>query len=170
MSDHWYILIPTIPNYVPNEVAQEAALTLFTSCMTATNSEAAQDIAACVEDGVVFVDQGESFDSVPCPKCKRRLQKSWWNKAMSYACGAYPKSWEDVYEKTDHEPVFSNLDVKLPCCDTMVSLNDLVYVAPAGFSRFRLEALYAPRNLTDVELQKLEEIVGCPIRQIWAHY
>ena len=63
----------------------------------------------------------------------------------------------------------------MPCCGASVSLNDLRFDAPAGFARFSLE-VWNP----DYELEhfgelpadipaRLAEILGTPVRHIWAH-
>jgi hypothetical protein len=65
---------------------------------------------------------------------------------------------------------FTNRAVSPPCCRANLDLNDLRYDWPAGFARFVLEALYALEDLSDSSLAELSEILGTPLRKIWAHY
>jgi hypothetical protein len=58
----------------------------------------------------------------------------------------------------------------VPCCDALVSLNDLTYDWPVGFARFELEAWNPQRGwLTDEELLQLSTVLDCQVRQIMAH-
>ncbi len=66
---------------------------------------------------------------------------------------------------------FTALAVTTPCCGANVSLNDLNYEWPAGFARFVLEAMNpGVGDLATAEIAALAEIVGSPLRRIWAHY
>ena len=61
--------------------------------------------------------------------------------------------------------------ISTPCCAFVTSLNDLDYQWPAGFSRFVLEARDPNiRELDKEQIEKLEEVVGGRLRQIWARY
>src|SRR5438132_12719946 len=82
MSDNWLILIPTDPEYMPDATSQEKARELFASLVSD-----ADEVDVYVTDGVRFVDQGENFSSVSCPKCGTKLDVGWWNLAMTKACG-----------------------------------------------------------------------------------
>ena len=66
---------------------------------------------------------------------------------------------------------FTDINVNMPCCGALVSLNDIVFEWPMGFSRFIMQATNP--NITDIDSKKiymLEQILKCPIRVIWAHY
>lgn len=67
---------------------------------------------------------------------------------------------------------FATLEVVVPCCQTGTTLNDLRYFWPAGFSRFVAEVRNPGRGemLTGEEIRQLEQILGCELRQVLAHY
>jgi hypothetical protein len=52
-----------------------------------------------------------------------------------------------------------------------VSLNDLVYSWPSGFARYTLEAMNPGLgSLPERVHARLESVLGCRVRVIWAHY
>lgn len=151
MSDNFLRLIPTDPYWVPDAEVAEKARRLY-----ATLVPDASEVTIDIRDEVAFVDQGSNFESVECPSCGAALETDWWQGAMDRAFDAQ----------------FSDLSVSPPCCGKHTSLNDLRYVMPAGFARFTLEAMN-PNRGTDLDrhqLKELENLLGCKLRQIWAHY
>lgn len=147
MSSTFYRLIPTNPDYMPEPLAQIEAGALFVSFV-----QGADDISTEVSEHVVFWDQGENFETVSCPVCGRELTVKWWQDAMDVA----------------FETGFSNLDVVVPCCKSVTTLNDLRYDFPAGFARFALSALNPHvGDLEDRQVRDLERILCCRLRKIW---
>lgn len=116
----------------------------------------AEDVQAIVHDDIAFIDQGENFEEVRCPSCKKSLDMDWWQEAMGAA----------------GEKGFADLTVRVPCCRSRTSLNELDYRWPAGFARFVLEA--SEPELPDVldkrAVTQLEAVLGQPVRQISARY
>jgi hypothetical protein len=149
MSDNTLKLIPASPHYVPTAVAAQEARDLLAVFF----SEAAE-ISSKFTEEARFVDQGANWERVLCPICGTELDEAWWQKAM------------DAAYRTN----FANLSVILPCCGAMLSLNDLQYEWPAGFARFTLEIRNPGGDLDDYQLRSLEQILGCHLRKIWAHY
>jgi hypothetical protein len=150
MSVEYLQLIPEDPYYIPptqaQSVAQEELFRLLPR---------AAEISMFVYDTAQFIDQGENFESVSCPFCSNDL-RNWWRSAMN----------------TAYKTLFENLSVTLPCCHEQTSLNNLRYQMPAGFARFVLSARNPDfgRNLTDDELEPIERVLNCKIKQIWARY
>jgi hypothetical protein len=108
-----------------------------------------------VTNETIFVDQGERFERVCCPKCRSELETAWWQGAMD-------KSYEQK---------FRNLNVVTPCCGFATPLNDLDYQQPAGFARCRLSARGPNgKQISTEKLQQLEQVLGVTLRQIWTHY
>jgi len=150
MSEHFIILIPTIPTFVPADGLLEKAKYLLAQFLPG-----AEEIEAVIADEVKFVDQGENFERVCCPGCSSELQTAWWQQAMDKA----------------YETKFRNLNLVTPCCGLTTSLNDLDYRRPAGFARCRLSARGPKQNEIPLEqLYQLEQILGTNLRQIWVHY
>jgi len=151
MSDNYLRLIPTDPEWVPDPLAREKSRQLLEKMLPE-----AQEITVDVGDHVGFVDQGANFESVGCPSCGAILDVEWWQGEMDKAM----------------ESNCADLSTSPPCCGRQTSLNDLRYVWPAGFARFTLEAMNPNRgeDLDPTQLGQLEQLLGCKLRQIWAHY
>lgn len=147
MSATYLQLIPNDPYYVPptqaQSIAKETLRQLFSQA----------EIFLTVNDTTQFVDQGENFERVSCPFCDTDLL-GWWQDAMSAA----------------YETLFENLSITLPCCDQQSSLDELRYQLPAGFARFILSVRNPnfSRDLLDDELEPIEKVLNCKIKQIWA--
>jgi hypothetical protein len=65
---------------------------------------------------------------------------------------------------------FKDLTVTVPCCGAKTSLNELMYVWPAGFALFSIEVYNPGKEISDEELDCLERILGTTVKMIWAHY
>lgn len=150
MTLEYLQLIPEDPYYIPPTNAQSIALEELSRLLP----EAAE-ISIAVYETTQFIDQGQNFESVSCPFCSNDLG-SWWRNAMD----------------TAYKTLFENLSVTLPCCHQQTSLNHLCYQMPAGFARFVLsvENPSSGRTLMDDELEPIERVLNCKIKQIWATY
>jgi len=150
MSEHFVILIPTIPNFVPAREILEKGKDLFAQFLPG-----AEEIKTVVTDEITFVDQGENFERICCPGCGLGIETAWWQAAMDKA----------------YEEKFRNLNLVTPCCGLATSLNDLDYRWPAGFARWRLSARGPEqKEIPSEQLQQLEQLLGTKLRQIWVHY
>jgi hypothetical protein len=149
MSENVLKLIPIWPHYVPNAAAVRTASNLLAQFFPE-----AEETASRLTDKVRFVDQGENWERVLCPVCGSKLDENWWQEAVDTA---YITGFTDLY-------------VDVPCCGARLSLNDLEYVWPAGFARFALEIRNPLADLNKEQLLALEQILGCGIRKVWAHY
>jgi hypothetical protein len=148
MSDNYLRFIPTDPEYVPE--ARDAARNLLAALLPD-----AQKVKASLHDEVQFVDCGTNFEKILCPRCRARIDMDWWSDSMRNA----------LHVK------FRQLEVTLPCCHEPASLNDLDYRWPMGMARFVLEAMNPNvRELSPEGLEQLEQLLGCRLRAIWAHY
>jgi hypothetical protein len=150
MSDCFLQLIPTQPDYVPDNKAQNMAKQTLESLFSQN-----YDIKVRVADEFTFVDAGSNFEKIACPLCGKEITDDWWSTAMDKA----------------HEFHFINLDVSPPCCKGSTTLNDLNYTFPQGFARFVIE-IPNPNIVTldDIIVKKLEQVLGCKLRLIWSHY
>jgi hypothetical protein len=149
VSDTILRLIPDDPSRVPSAAARAAATGVLSRALSQ-----AEGISCQVSDKVRFVDCGDNFESVSCPRCGTDVGE-WWTLAMEVA----------------HEQHFADLRVMTPCCEALVSLNDLSYGWPVGFARYTLEVLNpGVGSLPERIRQRLEELLGSRLREIWAHY
>ena len=147
MSDTYLRYVPTLPTFMPEETAGSRAEQFLRQILDAESIESRS--TARIE----FVDAGENWDGVSCPKCGADAE-SWWGEAMSAAA----------------EEGFENLTVQVECCRTAVGLNDLRYGWPVAFGRYVLEA--ANRRADGISQDALDELgrlLGSPVRQVKCH-
>ncbi len=149
MSTNVLKLIPTSPQFVPNEATIDKALKLLAEFFPE-----ARQVTYTVTDQVQFVDPGANFERVSCPLCGTEIDDESWRQAM------------DAAYQTD----FRDLSARVPCCGGVVSLNDLQYEWPAGFARFELQVYEPGADIDDEKLELLRSALGCDLRKIWAHY
>jgi hypothetical protein len=149
VSDTILKLIPADPFFIPDENAQQAALDLLTAWLPSADL-----VNGTASDEVNFVDPGMNLGQVICPACGAPLDMGDWQAFMDSAFAIQ----------------FTDLTVRMPCCGAVGSLNDLHYDWPAGFARYVLESLNPNADLDDAQLDELAQILGCPLRKIWAAY
>ncbi|HTP66385.1 MAG TPA: hypothetical protein VMJ66_13415 [Geobacteraceae bacterium] len=144
-------VIPVTPGFVPAAASREVALEAFREMLPGAAS-----VDVVVHEEISFIDSGVRFEKISCPICSMELDQIWWGDAMN----------------TAGKRCFKDLKVQLPCCDAMSTLNDLNYRMPSGFARFLLKAREpkAGQHLAVDKMGALENILGTPLKQIWAHY
>jgi hypothetical protein len=153
MSDNYITLIPTDPDFVPPAKAQEEARALLETFVPK-----ADEVTARVSERYVFEATSE-ISGVLCPVCRRDVDE-WFENLLDEAADADPEGYSN----------FSDLAAITPCCRSSISLNDLDFGWPAGFSRFALDVLNP--NVDDLEpaqIQALEKILACKLKRIWEH-
>lgn len=146
MSDNFLRYVPADPNFQPTEEAAGRAVEVLRAIVPG-----AKFVVARFTDSVKFVDAGSNWEGVSCPACGGDAEP-WWGEAMSEAA----------------ERQFEFMAVRAGCCGVLVSLNELRYRWPVGFSRFVLEAANPnSTGLSASEVQQLQESLSCVVRQIW---
>jgi hypothetical protein len=148
MSDNYLRLIPIAPDYVPSSEQIDQALEALAGISGAIVSRFA------VLPEVQFVDPGSNLESVVCPRCGAQQNLEWWTAAMDRAS----------------QTGFRDLHLEMPCCGQSVSLNDLAYTWPAGFTRFLIEYRNPGADIGEDALTKASAALGVGLRRIWAHY
>jgi len=114
VSDDFLRLIPTDPWWLPaGDVDGPAAAAGHLL------APGADKVVVERHEEPVFWDAGENFERVLCPGCGRKIPIEWWRERMFAAWDMGCRS----------------LEVAVPCCGAVFSLNDLVYEWPQGFSR-----------------------------------
>ena len=98
-------LIPTDPFWLPSPSAFDAIGTAIRR-----------------HSSIAFIDPGAPFTAIGCPACGAAITERWWHERME-ACF------------DDEREAYEVLTVAPPCCERLVSLNDLAYDPPAGFAR-----------------------------------
>ena len=121
MSSNYLRLIPSDPNFMPEEQAQIQARAIFETFVPK-----AYEISSRAYENVIFVDAGVNYERISCPFCGAVLNHNWWINEMNWS-----------YNKTN----FTDLTTSTPCCEIRCTLNDLRYEWPMGFPRFIIEAI-----------------------------
>ncbi|MEV4412928.1 hypothetical protein [Catellatospora sp. NPDC049609] len=151
MSETYLSVIPTDATWQPALEAGHAADRVFARMVPDT-----EELDAKWHERIQLVEAGSNLAEIRCPSCAGQVDMDWWDDLVDAA-----------YE--DEEEGWTGLDVAVPCCGVVVSLNDLRYDWPTGFARFELSARSPDRGwLTEEELAELAETLGHPVRQIMA--
>ncbi|MGB4771268.1 MAG: hypothetical protein WBP58_07410 [Chitinophagaceae bacterium] len=148
MSSTVLKIIPTNAHYVPEKFQQEKAKVFLNKLYKSGKIE------FITTDITEFIDQGENFDSVSCNLCGQNIEIEDWQNAVDKA-----------YEKK-----FADLGFSTPCCNRETSLNDLTYHSAAGFAKFVVTISDALYEIEERDLNEMQQILGTPLRIIWAHY
>lgn len=150
MSDHFLVVIPADPKAELPGTAD--ALREALARIAGTDEARVKDYGK-----LQFIDCGENFERTLCPSCGAEITPEQWNAWMV-------ADWhgEDGFHLHRHDT---------PCCGAVTTLNELVYEAPQGFSRWFVGARADGRgNLTDGELGTLETVACMPLRAIAQKY
>jgi hypothetical protein len=151
MSSNYLRIIPDLPDWTPEGPRAER---LGSTARQLFESRSAE-VTSGDRGAIGFVDQGEWFEGISCPRCGAAIDTSWWEDRMDAAA----------------ETGFADLSVSTECCGFATSLNDLVYRQPAGFARFVIEVRELDETYADdAAIAVLEQIAGRRLRQIAARY
>ena len=141
MSDNLLKIIPTNPNFVPDQSNQDRAKKFLKGIFKNVNVE----ITTTAE--IEFVKQGSNFENVTCNYCGKEIDMDIWQHAMDIA----------------HKNHFNNLSFETPCCHKSTSLNDLNYNSPAGFAKFQITISNPDQDIEITQVHELEKILGSPV-------
>lgn len=166
MSEFAFYLVPSDPYCLPDEDRRRQFLELFQTVSPLPNANG--DYYCRVHAEPKPVHAGAAFEAIVCPGCAARV-------ALFDDDGDTPHNeWWKAVLRGPREAT-----VTLPCCGAMARLVDIRFDAPGGFARFAVGALEPGFSehwkdggdhfgcLKDETLQRFEEIIGCPVLQIW---
>ena len=167
MSEFAFYLVPSDPFCLSDESRQKQFLNLFKEVSPLPNGNG--DYYFHVYDEPEPVDAVQGFEAIVCPGCGCKLalfdhngytpHQEWWQAVLAGPRDAF---------------------VTIPCCGSVARLVDLRFHDLGAFARFAVGALEPSFSeywedggehfgrLTDETLQRFEEILGCPVLQIWA--
>lgn len=101
-----------------------------------------------------FVDCGSNLETLICPICDQTISFDWWNNMMN-AC----------YDGDQ----FTTLLVETPCCQKIISLNDIQYHEPCGFSCIVFRIYNPIIEIDKTFIKQFETQVGFKIKCIQCH-
>lgn len=155
VSDGYIRLIPTDLRWQPTPEAATAA-TAYVARLFVAPGDDVERVEYEFYDHITLIDAGENTTRVTCPRCGSDIDVDWFF---------------DLIEENGES--FNELDVSVPCCNAIVSLDALHYDWPVGFARFEVSAMNPTRARYELDAQELAEVsavLGHPVAQIIAHY
>lgn len=147
MADAYVKIIPINPYACVSESVMGEILNCLKSCVKADS------IAVHVYENPVFVDCGSNLEEIRCPSCGECVSFEWWVEAMEQAGAQH----------------FAELNVEIPCCGSVISLNELMYHFPCGFACVEFDILNPIEELDMESIKRIEKLLDVPIRVIHAH-
>jgi hypothetical protein len=161
VSDDYLRIVPVEMEFVPATESHEAAIELL--------EEFFPDGEECeveVYETVQFIDQGENLEAVICPACRKVNRINFLEEGDAGA-----SFWLELSERFEAEEV-SEIAVHMLCCNTKVPFTSLTFDWPAAFARFELSVRNpdSTEDLTESQLASIEQILGCKLKQVRAHY
>jgi hypothetical protein len=155
VSDGYIRLIPTDLDWQPTPEAAASAVA-YVARLFSGPDDAVEEVNYEFYDRATLIDAGENTTQITCSRCDEDISLEWFYDLV-----------EENGESFDH------LDVTVPCCGAVVSLDTLRYDWPVGFARFEVSAMNPIRakyELDAEELANVAALLGHPIVQILAHY
>jgi hypothetical protein len=155
MSDHLLKVIPTDRRYLPARETHQPALKLL-------QEHAPGEGEVRASEKLMYIDAGEALERIVCPRCRSILDR-------------YKEPINEWYSQIDEELTekdVESLNVITPCCNASVPFEELGF-EDGGIARFEL-VIWNP-DLPDYQLPassmaELEKVLGCSLKQVWAHY
>ncbi|WNS45264.1 hypothetical protein [Paenibacillus sp. MMS20-IR301] len=145
MSSYIVKIIPENDKIVPSQTERTSIINQLKEVTSST------EIIERLYDEVTFIDAGANFEGIACNHCLRELDTGWWAEQV------------DVSSSNK----FNDLLVTTPCCCSLVSLNELKYIWPAGFAKYAIELL----NPDEADVIEIEKITSAQsFKLIRAHY
>ncbi|WNQ08851.1 hypothetical protein MJA45_14440 [Paenibacillus aurantius] len=141
-------LIPIDETFVPRLEDTDQAVSLLKTLFKET-------IEVNRFEEIEFIDQGSNFEQIVCPVCSKEIDPNWWQEEMNKA----------------YLTKFRNLMTILPCCKANLSLNELGYTWPAGFSKYCIEILNPSETAIIYEhIKELEDLLKTKLKIILSRY
>jgi hypothetical protein len=161
MSDNYLKLIPLDMNFVPDERSHLEAIGRLEEL-----TPDGEEIEVEVYSHVTFIDQGQNLEEIICPSCKSSLKNDPFSEDET--------DCEKLFYQIEEQSQNAELEIaviEMPCCSVTVKTTDLEFNWPAGFSKFELSALNPEiEPLNEEQISVFSKLLGCELKQIWAHY
>jgi len=159
MSDNYLRLIPADVRYIPADDVAAAAVGIASRALPE-----ADVVQAERHEEPVFIDQGTNLEAIICPACRVRM-------VVFGQDGVIQQWWYELIEPLQGKGV-AGVEVRTPCCAATVPFSELEFDWPAGVASFEISI----RNpgignpLDETVIAQLEAVLGCRVKQVWAHY
>jgi hypothetical protein len=159
MSSTVLKLIPTDMRHVPSTETHQKALEVLVELTRGWEPE------ATAFGRLEYIDPGEDIEAIICPRCQARLEMDWALEDSKHS-----EWYSDIVEQ-EQACGPDSLQVVTPCCQQTVRFTELQFV-DAGFAMFELTVLDPGIDypMSAEMLSNVEAALGCPLKQVWAHY
>lgn len=157
MSTFTIIVFPTDPFWVPSRDRAEAATAVFARLVT-DESDPVPEVSTY--EYLMFESAGAGFGTATCPDCDAVIARN--PEDMEWFS-------EHIHRIDPKVTVPSMLEVTLPCCQQVRSINDLVYDPPAGFASWSISAREPSFDLHDRDIALIAEALGHDVRVVGLH-
>ncbi|WP_369941723.1 hypothetical protein [Xanthomonas medicagonis] len=161
MSDDVLRIVPASSTHIPPVETHEPAVRMLEKLLP--DGEMCE---ADVYENVEFIDCGENLEAIICPACGTRTKLHIFSET-----DAGTLLWDEIATALEDVPA-AKLEVQMPCCGTTMLFTALGFDWPTAFARFEL-SIYNPNtseNLPPGQVALLENILGCELKQVRAHY
>lgn len=162
MSDQVLKLIPEDKDFLPDKSSAEKARELLEDFFPDGEQTEVE-----FSESVRFIDSGENLERIACSLCNKTTEI---NPFQENDAGT--AWWYGTDEALSGAPDLNMLNVKMPCCGHSSPVQDIDFCGAAGFSKFELCIWnpYAENGISEEQVSELENLLGCKLKQIWAHY
>ena len=147
MSDHLVKIIPKDPFCKVSNAALQSAKSFL------EKQKRGDSVEMEFNETPIFVDCGSNLEHISCPNCGEMLDFGWWGEAMDKAA----------------ESEFTLMEVEMPCCRNIISLNDLNYYFPCGFACCLIQIYNPEQNIEDEIIDVIQNILGSCVCIVEAH-
>jgi len=159
MSEEVLKLIPEDKSYIPDEGQAEKARVLLEDFFPDGEQAEIQ-----FSEHLMFIDGGENTVKVGCSICATEsdlndeVNTEWWCKLDA--------------QTSPEDANIEAIEVAMPCCNKSTSIQNIDYFGSVGFAKFELCIWnpYADDGISDQQIKQLETLLGCKLKQVWAHY
>jgi hypothetical protein len=150
VSEQLIILVPVDPHFQPVPKQADRAVDLLKTIVSEYDR-----IGLKISAKPQFFNGMENFESVHCPGTFEPIDMEWWG---------------DMMDKDFDGEGFRLAIIETPCGQSGLTLNDLEYQSPCAFGVFGIEIANPNiRNLPEADQKAVGQVLGCAVRQIFAH-
>ncbi|WP_433080078.1 hypothetical protein ACQP1P_41960 [Dactylosporangium sp. CA-052675] len=154
MGDFIVFLVSTDPTWQPTpEAAERTADEACRRCLIPDNMHPGVEVKFFTK--IRLSHPHENLERISCPRCTGDIDLEWFERQTDLS--------------SPNADGFDDLHLPVPCCGAIVSLADLRYDWPAGFSRFRITLWNPELGLIDEHVAELSALLGHELRIIHAH-
>ena len=151
MSDNWIRIVPTDPEWTPDQEHEATAVRLLRKLMPG-----AEDVSVERSAEIAFIDAGSNQGATSCRRCGTSVSEEWWAAALS-------RSYDNSR--------FNDRMMPVPCCGAPTDLNDLDYGDfPVAFASWWVDCTNPDAGrLNEQAVGSISDALGHPVTIVYQH-